>query len=184
MTDAVDPDSPELGQAAIRAADGAHPARGSHQPTVGDPGAVALHGGPARWIPLTSRVGLWGVAIGLVPLAADILTSTWLWTFESVVTEVGFVVGGAGILATALLVLREVGRGLRPVKLAALAGVPLGAALMLMGAALLLETVFPPTLLMVQVFMAAIPASALLAVLVLVLLVVEFLSRMSEATEK
>lgn len=130
--------------------------------------------GRGRLIRLFSRVGLWGVAAGLVPVAADILTSTWLWGFGSVVTELGFIIGGGSIVAASILMLKEVGLGLRPVKLAALAGVPLGLTLLMMGSFLLLEPVLPPTLRMVQLFMLGLPTAVVLGVLVMVLLIVGF----------
>lgn len=156
----------------------------SLEPVDDRQGTLAPSEGRGRWIRLMSRVGLWGTAIGLAPVAFDMLVTPWVWTVYSILTEVGLVVGGAGILATALLVLTELGRGIRPVKLAALAGVPLGAAFVFMGGLLLLESTFPPTPLMARLFWAAIPVSAVLGMLVLVLLTVAFFRGLPEQSEE
>lgn len=137
-------------------------------------------------IRLFSRIGLWSVVVGMIPVAADILSSTWNWGIDpgSFLPDLSLVIGGIGTSIASGLTLREVGRGPRPVQLAAIAGVPLGLTLVMLGSMLLTEPWFPPTPFLQTLFSVGVRGAVFLAVVVIVLLLVAFVAASSGAEEQ
>jgi len=88
--------------------------------------STALDDRRAAQIRFFSRLGFWGVVVGMAPVAVDVLVDTWVWQVESIVTPVGVLVGGVGTLVASTLVFREVSASRKPIKWAAMAGIPLG----------------------------------------------------------
>jgi len=131
-----------------------------------------------RRIRLFSRIGLWSVVVGMAPVATDILYSTWNWGIApgSLLPDLGLIVGGIGISLASGLTLQELGKEAKALKLAAMAGVPLGVTLALLGSALLTEPWFPPTSLMQTLFSLSLRAALLLGVSAIVLLIVAFVT--------
>ena len=136
-------------------------------------------------IRLYSRIGLWSVVVGMAPVAIEIISSTWTWTINpgSVVPDLGLIVGGAGIAMSSGLALKELGGELRPVKLAALAGVPLGLTLVMLGSMLFSEYWFPPNQFLQSLFALGLRGAVVLGITVMVMLVVAFVGNSWEARE-
>jgi hypothetical protein len=131
-----------------------------------------------RKIRLFSRVGLWSVVVGMAPVVADLFFPAWSRGIPagSLLPDLGLFVGGIGIALASGLILRGLGKNAGALKLAATAGVPLGATLAVLGTALLTEPWFPPTSLMQTLFSYGGRAALLLGVLMFVLLIVAFVT--------
>jgi len=126
--------------------------------------------GHAGLIRIASRLGVWGIIAALVPpMATELGGPMWLASLTPMVVA-GLVASGIGTMAASTLVLRAVSAGSRPLKLAALAGVPLGFLLVLGGA-----MVLAPLSRFANVVDAAGPVVLGLGVLVVVSLAVGFL---------
>jgi hypothetical protein len=80
----------------------------------------------ARWIAVAARMGLWGLVAALSPVASDVFGGPRWLTESPWITPYGFSVSGLGIVATGVLVLKALPPGPSALKLAALAGIPLG----------------------------------------------------------
>lgn len=110
----------------------------------------------------------------MVPVAASVLSDTWVWTVAAgfSIPNLEFILGGAGIASASFLALREIGKGLRPVKIATLAAVPFGAALAVLGSMHLSAPWIDPTELSVTIFNFVFQTVGILAAVVVAMLAV------------
>ena len=138
-----------------------------------------------KQIRLFSRIGVWSLVVGMTPVAADILSSTWGWGIDpgSLLPDLGLIVGGFGTLVASTLVTKALGKELKPVKLAALAGIPFGLTLVMLGSMLLTEAWFPPTAFMQTLFSFGLGGALILGVSLVVLLIIGFVGSESEEGE-
>lgn len=108
---------------------------GDIQPVGDSTESVQPRGG--RWIATTSRVGLWGFVVALIPAFANYGGGPlWLARLD-MLSGVAMISSGIGVLATAVLLLRALPEGPSWVKLAALGGAPLGLLFLMLGGTLL-----------------------------------------------
>jgi len=140
--------------------------------------SAALDDRRAAQIRFFSRLGFWGVVVGMAPVAVDVLVDTWVWQVESIVTPVGVLVGGVGTLVASTLVFREVSASRKPIKWAAMAGIPLGLTLTALST---LYLFIEPTELLVSVFDLGVKAALVLGISLVVLLVAGFVTQPGDA---
>lgn len=122
-------------------------------------------------IRIASRVGVWGFVVALAPPLADALGVWVAPTLMGPVSSFGLLASGLGTAVASVLVWRSLPRAGSALKLAAGLGVPFGVGLMLGGVALL-----RPLGAFADAVNAAGPIVLALAVTVVVLLIVGFLS--------
>ena len=88
-------------------------------------------------IRVTSRVGVWGFVVALVPPLADALGAPVAPHLVGPISSFGLISSGLGTIAASVLVWRSLPRSLSALKLAAGVGAPFGFGLVLGGIALL-----------------------------------------------
>lgn len=116
---------------------------------------------------LSARVGVWGIIAGLSSIALGALAPGV--AFE--MAGLGFLAGGVGAIGTSILVLKDLKRAPLPLKLAAFVGVPFGGSLIAFACGAILG--WPYSMRFVAL---AVPAGAILGVVLMVLLLTGFLS--------
>lgn len=123
-----------------------------------------------HFIRLASRVGVWGLGGAACSFIAVAYGAPIPFFLASAVSGAGLIIGGVGAAAASATVLRELPAGWRPVKLAALTGIPFGISLAGYG----LPYLWHATRL-VQLMGTTRPFAIGLGVLLIVFLVVAFL---------
>lgn len=94
-----------------------------------------VSGRRGRWIKITARMGVWGMILATTPALAELVGVHMDPSLTGPVGAAGLFTSGTGVILTSVLVLRALPPGLGPLKLAAVAGIPFGLALISGGAA-------------------------------------------------
>lgn len=81
----------------------------------------------ATLIKISTRMGVWGFVVALVPVWAEVLEAPiGVWRAMQPLVPGGLLASGSGIVLACALVLRSLPPGLSALKVAAIAGMPLG----------------------------------------------------------
>jgi len=123
----------------------------------------------ATQIKVGARLGVWGLVGGIGIVTAGTLGAPLTFGAAMALMGAGLICSGVGTAIASIGVLRRTGRAPRPIRTAAIAGVPLGGVLALLGLTSL--TQWPP---LVAVVNGLTPAAGLLGAVVVVLLMVGF----------
>ena len=97
----------------------------------------ALSARRAKWIKVTARMGVWGMILATWPALADVIGIPIRPDLTGPIGAAGLLTSGVGVMVASLLVLRALPAGFGSLKLAAIAGIPFGLALISGGAAVL-----------------------------------------------
>ena len=107
---------------------------------------VKLTDAQSRRVTIYSRMGLWGLTLGLLPPIYYLLEGPRLpWSVfgSAAISGLGFLVGGFGALGASILVSRRLKGLFRPLKAATFIGMPFGLSTMILGFLLLGEAWLP-----------------------------------------
>ncbi len=140
-------------------------------------GAVATR--RSTWIKVTSRMGVWGLIVATTPALVELAGARMGSTMVRVLGAGGLLASGLGVALASALVLRALPAGIRPLKLAAIAGIPFGIALMMGGAA-----VIQPLGAFADAVDAAGPLVLAIGIVVVVLLVVGFVRSLARTRDE
>ena len=123
----------------------------------------------ATWLKITARMGVWGLIAATTPAVGELIGVPFDPSLTGPIGAAGLLTSGAGVLLSSALVLRALPPGLRPLKLAAIAGIPFGLAL-ISGAAAVLRPLGP----FADVIDAAGPVVLVAGVVLVLLLIIAF----------
>jgi len=129
----------------------------------------------SRSIALAARLGAWGFVAALIPPFAQALNGPRWLADLAMLSALGLLASGVGIVAASVLVIRALPSGVSALKAAAVVGIPFGGALCLGGIAIL-----APLSRFADVVDASGPLVLLLGVLVVVTLLIGFLRGRNE----
>jgi hypothetical protein len=130
--------------------------------------AIAPEDRRKRLIAISARAGVWGIIGGLT----CIIVGAAVTGVAFGVAGLGFLAGGIGAVSTSVLVAKDLKRASWPLKLAAFVGVPFGVCLIAFATGGILGWPLFPRILV----NLAVPAGAILGVVLMILLLAGFLS--------